>query len=162
VQSWPTRPEPSAGEDPTGRVSDLTRLCRAVTAHAVALGRPLPHRPWQPPLPLLVGASDLEGLLDPAAPGERRRRSQLAIGLIDRPDIQSRELLDVDLAEGGTVLAIGGPRSGRTTLLRSVLSEAVHRFGRDELHVHVIESAGSALVTDAASLPHAGTTLRGE
>ena len=62
----------------------------------------------------------------------------------------------------GTWLAVGGPRSGRTTLLRTVLGEAVHRFGPDELHVHVIESGGGSLAADAAVLPHAGTTVAGE
>ena len=47
-------------------------------------------------------------------------------------------------------------------MLRTVLAEAVHRFGPDELHVHVIESGGGSLVADAAAVPHAGTTVRGE
>jgi len=82
--------------------------------------------------------------------------------MVDRPDVQSRGLLEIDLAEGGTVLAVGGPRSGRTTLLRTVLSEAVHRFGADDLHVHVIEAGGGAVIGDAAALPHTGTTVRSE
>jgi S-DNA-T family DNA segregation ATPase FtsK/SpoIIIE len=68
----------------------------------------------------------------------------------------------MDLEEGGTWLAVGGPRSGRTTLLRTVLGEAVQRLGPDELHVHVIESGGGSLTADAAALPHAGTTVRTE
>ena len=156
VRPWPTSGRPAVAESSTGRATDLTRLCRAVTAHAGALGRPLPHRPWQPPLPGCVGADHLDRSAEPLDD------SRLAIGLIDRPDIQSRELLVVDLAEGGTLLAVGGPRSGRSTLLRTVLSEAVQRLGPDELHVHVIEAGGGAVVADAAALPHTGTTVRGE
>jgi S-DNA-T family DNA segregation ATPase FtsK/SpoIIIE len=80
---------------------------------------------------------------------------------VDRPDQQAREPLDLDLAIGGGVLAVGGPRSGRTTLLRSVLRSATAQLGPGELHVHVLESAGGALCAEAAALPHAGTTVSG-
>jgi len=154
----PVPPEPG----PTGDVTDLARLCRALDRHATALGRPLPHRPWCPPLPAHVPVTDLGAHLggEPAAVAEEGPR--LAIGLVDRPDIQAREPLEIDVEEGGTWLAVGGPRSGRTTLLRTVLGEAVHRLGPDELHVHVIESGGGSLTADAAALPHAGTTVRTE
>nr|WP_256461182.1 FtsK/SpoIIIE domain-containing protein [Blastococcus sp. PRF04-17] len=84
------------------------------------------------------------------------------IGLVDRPDRQLQEPLTVDLAEGGAWLAVGGARSGRTTLLRTVLGEAVHRLDPDELHVHVLESGGGSLAADAAGLPHTGTAVGGE
>jgi S-DNA-T family DNA segregation ATPase FtsK/SpoIIIE len=158
---WPTgvlaRPEPGT---PSGD-TDLARLCRALGPYAAALGRPLPHRPWRPPLPHCVPAIELESLLE-CGPDAAAARTRLAIGLIDRPDLQAREPLEIDVEEGGTCLAVGGPRSGRTTLLQAVLAEAVHRFGPDELHVHVIESGGGSLATDAAGLPHAGTTVRTE
>jgi S-DNA-T family DNA segregation ATPase FtsK/SpoIIIE len=161
VRVWPdaTRvAEDVAAEGET----DLTRLCRAVLAHSAELGRPTPHRPWRPPLPDHIASGDLDSLADRERPGTDANRARLPIGLMDRPDIQSRALLELDLADGGTWLAVGGPRSGRTTLLRTVLGEAVHRFGPDELHVHVIESGGGSLVAEAAVLPHAGTTVGGE
>jgi S-DNA-T family DNA segregation ATPase FtsK/SpoIIIE len=137
-------------------------MCRALERHATALGRPLPHRPWRPPLPTLVPATDLGAHLDREPAPEAGQGARLPIGLCDRPDIQARELLEIDVEEGGTWLAVGGPRSGRTTLLRTVLGEAVHRLGPDELHVHVIESGGGSLTAAVAPLPHAGTTVRTE
>ena len=161
VQLWPMRPPPSRAPGRSG-TTDLTRLCRAVIAHAEALGRPLPHRPWLPPLPDRILAADVATFPSPRPRGAPRVGSCLPIGLVDLPDVQARDLLELDLAEGGTWLAVGGPRSGRTTLLRTVLSEAVHRFGPDELHVYTIEAGGSALVADTELLPHAGTSIRGE
>ncbi|TFV81398.1 FtsK/SpoIIIE domain-containing protein, partial [Blastococcus sp. CT_GayMR16] len=159
LRVWPVGVPRSVESTPD--VTDLTRLCRAVSAHAATLGRPTPHRPWRPPLPDSIPAAGLEE--HHGAPrGAQENRTRLAVGLIDRPDIQSRGLLELDIEEGGTWLAVGGARSGRTTLLRTVLGEAVHRFGPDELHVHVIESGGGSLAADAAALPHAGTTVRGE
>ena len=162
LQVWPFASRPTADAAPADDVTDLTRLCHALSSHAEAIGRPAPHRPWLAPLPDSVTAAELERLVD----GEARRadadRTRLTIGLVDRPELQCRELLELDVAEGGTWLAVGGPRSGRTTLLRTVLGEAVHRFGPDDLHLHVIESGGGSLATAAAALPHAGTTVSGE
>jgi S-DNA-T family DNA segregation ATPase FtsK/SpoIIIE len=162
VQVWP-RPAVCVTEPaPPGEGTDLTRVVRAVGEHARALGRPAPHRPWRPPLPDQVPADELERFLDGPLHGAPPTASRLAIGLVDRPDLQSRQLLELDLAEGGTWLAVGGPRSGRTTLLRTVLAEAARRFGPDELHVHVLESGGGSLASAAAGLPHAGTAVSGE
>jgi S-DNA-T family DNA segregation ATPase FtsK/SpoIIIE len=161
VQIWPFGGDRTADAAPVG-ATDLTRLCRAVIVHAQQTGRPAPHRPWRPPLPDHLPAAELERSADGDTDGAAPHRSRLAIGLVDRPELQSRELLELDVAEGGTWLAVGGPRSGRTTLLRTVLGEAVHRFGPDELHLHVIESGGGSLAAAAAALPHAGTTVSGE
>jgi S-DNA-T family DNA segregation ATPase FtsK/SpoIIIE len=157
--TWPSPPcrprpdRPSATGD-----SDLARLCRAVGRHADATGTPAPHRPWRPALPdrLPPGALDADG----SASG--RDRTLLSVGLVDRPDLQAQEPLRLDLAEGGTWLAVGGPRSGRTTLLQTVLGEAVYRLGPDELHVHVLESGGGVLTATAVPLPHTGTAVCGE
>ena len=160
VQPWPMSLPPSLAPGGSER-TDLTRICRAVTAHAELLARPLPHRPWLPPLPDRILTADVESL-SPRPDGAPRVGPRLPIGLVDLPHAQARDLLEIDLAEGGTWLAVGGPRSGRTTLLRTVLSEAAHRFGPDELHVYAIEAGGAALVSDAERLPHAGTSIRGE
>src|SRR6185312_3303448 len=105
-------------------------------------------RPWLPPLPAHLTADELPV----AGPG-------LRIGLVDRPDAQAQEPLELDLADGGGWLAVGGPRSGRTTLLRTVLAEAVRARSPEELHVHVLDHGGGGLATEAATLPHAGTTI---
>ena len=157
---WPSGPL-AAADPATGGTSDLERICGALTSHATALDRPVPHRPWRPPLPSRIAIGDLAGALEHATRGEPAP-ARLTIGLIDRPDRQSRDPLEVDLDEGGTWLAVGGPRSGRTTLLQTVLGEAVHRLGPDELHVHVLESGGGTLAANAAGLPHAGTAVRTE
>lgn len=164
LHRWPAGSVPVSEQGSPSGETDLARLCRALGPYASALGRPLPHRPWRPPLPSRLLVTDLADHLEPRpeADGAAAGRSRLAIGLIDRPDLQTREPWEIDVADGGTCLAVGGPRSGRTTLLRAVLAEAVHFFGPDELHVHVIESGGGSLAADAAGVPHAGTTVRTE
>jgi len=153
---WPggTHPGRRAAAGPT----DLSRLVDALSRAAELRGTAAPHRPWQPPLPDTLPQADL----DATAPGPAAERGTcFPIGMVDRPDRQAQEPLELDLAVGGGVLAVGGPRSGRTTLLRSVLRSATARLGPAELHVHVLETAGGGLSAEAAALPHAGTTIGG-
>ncbi|TQN41563.1 S-DNA-T family DNA segregation ATPase FtsK/SpoIIIE [Blastococcus colisei] len=156
--SWPLSETPHAERRTAAGDSDLARLCRALTERCRKTGVPTPHRPWRPPLPDHIPA----GALDESTPPACSERALLALGLIDRPDQQSQEVLRLDLDDGGTWLAVGGPRSGRTTLLRTVLGEAVSRFGPDELHVHVLEAGAGMLAGEAAPLPHSGTVVSGE
>ncbi|SDF41860.1 DNA segregation ATPase FtsK/SpoIIIE, S-DNA-T family [Blastococcus aurantiacus] len=154
---WPGGNRP--GRRAATGATDLSRLVDALSRSAEARGTAAPHRPWQPPLPDIVRQADL----DATAPGPAAEQAgaRLRIGLVDRPDRQAQEPLELDLTAGGGVLAVGGPRSGRTTLLRSVLRSATARLGPGELHVHVLETAGGALCAEAAALPHAGTTISG-
>ncbi|TFV66329.1 UNVERIFIED_ORG: FHA domain-containing protein [Bacillus sp. AZ43] len=153
--SWPVRETTPDGAPPGVAESDLTAICRMLDARARSTGTPLPHRPWRPALPEVIPP----GALDEAGADADRR---LPLGLLDRPEDQSQPVLRLDLDEGGTWLAVGGPRSGRTTALRTVLAEAVRRYDADELHVHVIEGGSGVLGPEAALLPHTGTVVTSE
>jgi S-DNA-T family DNA segregation ATPase FtsK/SpoIIIE len=153
--AWPAVPGGRREEQPGA--TDLARVSRVLARHAAATGAGLPHRPWQPPLPDVVTPAELEGP-DPDAGSLPR----LVLGLVDLPDRQRRRTLELDLSDGGTWLAVGGPRSGRSTLLRTVLREAVSRLPAEDLHVHLVESGGGPLGAELAPLPHAGTVISGE
>jgi S-DNA-T family DNA segregation ATPase FtsK/SpoIIIE len=155
---WPARGAGPAEEAPGGP-SGLARLASALSRHAEETGTPRPHRPWCAALPELVRAGDL-----PAGPPaeERTGPPPLRVGLLDRPDRQLQEPLVLDLGRGGSWLAVGGARSGRTTFLRTVLGEAVAALPPDELHVHVLDHGGGALAAAVTGLPHTGTAVGGE
>jgi S-DNA-T family DNA segregation ATPase FtsK/SpoIIIE len=155
--TWPVAVRPSGADAASPGGSELARLAVVMTRHAGATGVAAPHRPWRSPLPDELSPAFLEEL----SSGRHRNPARLHLGLLDLPDRQAQEALELDLTRGGGWLAVGGPRSGRTTLLRSVLAEAVTRLGPAELHVHVIESGGGGLADDAAVLPHTGTSIRG-
>jgi S-DNA-T family DNA segregation ATPase FtsK/SpoIIIE len=162
--SWPHPSRAAAAPAVPGQETDLARLCRALGRRTATEGVQLPHRPWRPRLAECVPAESLDDPEDPrgrSLPG-RPGDTRLRIGLVDRPDMQTQEPLELDLAIGGAWLAVGGPRSGRTTLLRTVLGESVRRLGPADLHVHVLEAGTGALGTVAAALPHTGTTVGGE
>ncbi len=154
---WPgpsLRPECSPVGD-----SDLARIVRELGDSARACSLPPPHRPWRPPLPSVLTLTDAEAALSGAT---SRSPTQLLLGLVDRPDRQDQGPLWLDLSEGGGWLAVGGPRSGRTTVLRSVLRQATAGLAVDRLHVHVVDLGGGELATEARLLPQIGTVIDGE
>jgi DNA segregation ATPase FtsK/SpoIIIE, S-DNA-T family len=152
---WPAPAAPAPDEVPAG-TSDLARLTQTLGRRAAEAGLQQPHRPWRPALPDHLSSADLRDLAGDGA------GSRLRLGLLDRPEAQTQEPLELDLARSGGWLAVGGPRSGRTTFLRSALAEAVAAFGPDRLHVHVLDHGGGGLAAAVAGLPHAGTAVGGD
>jgi S-DNA-T family DNA segregation ATPase FtsK/SpoIIIE len=153
--AWPTERGASRPDESHGRESGgLDRLVAALRQQAEDDRVSTPDRPWLSPLPACLRSDQLDRWAVAGAAA-----TQLRIGLLDSPDTQSQEPLTLDLADGGGWLAVGGPRSGRTTLLRTVLGEAVHQLGPDGLQVHVLDHGGGTLAAEAALLPHTGTTV---
>ncbi|MCW2574554.1 MAG: putative cell division-related protein [Modestobacter sp.] len=151
---WPSTSAGFPAPPATAAVpSDLQQVVAAVGDRARSEGLAPPDRPWLPPLPDRLAATDL----DRWAVGAGSPR--LLIGLLDAPDEQAQTPLELDLGTAGGWLLVGGPRSGRTTALRSVLTEAVRQLPPGALHVHVLDHGGGALAQEAAGLPHCGTTV---
>ena len=159
-RSWPPAPAPAATAPPdpqTGRArptGELAEIVAALRIRAAAEGLDLPPRPWLPPLTDRLRAEDLE-----AGDGGCPADTALAVGLLDSPDTQRQRPLVLDLAAGSGWLVVGGPRSGRTTALRTVLREAVHRLPPGRLQVHVVDNGGGGLAAEAARLAHTGTAV---
>lgn len=150
---WPAPPEqPVCPAVPAGE-PDLVRVVAALGEQARAERTRPPHRPWLPPLPDRLPADALDRWRTAGA------TSVLRIGLCDVPDHQQQRPLELDLAAGGGWAFVGGPRSGRTTALRTVLAEAVGQLPPEALHVHVLDHGGGALAAAAAPGAHTGTTV---
>ncbi len=131
---------------------------------------PAAHQVWLPPLdvpdtlddllPDLVEDPDL-GLVSPSW----RRLGGLAIplGTVDRPREQRRETLTVDLAgAAGHVAVVGGPRSGKSTLLRTVVASTSLVTTPQESQFFVLDFGGGAFAP-LLDLPHvSGVGTRSE
>lgn len=120
----------------------LAVVAAAAGEAAAHLGIGSPHRAWLPPLPELLETSvvGLQG-----------------VGLLDSPAQQRQDVLHHD--EHGHWLIAGGPRSGRTTVLRSILASHV-AMTDSPIHAYVIDTAGD--LADLASVAHVGAVVRAD
>ena len=135
---------------------------------SVAIGRlrdagPPAHQVWLPPLDL---PPTLDRLLPPLTPAPdlglttadwpRRGALTVPVGIIDRPFEQKRDLLTVDLsAAGGHVGIAGGPQSGKSTLVRSLIAALALTHTPREVQFYCLDFGGGTLA-GLAGLPHVG------
>ena len=131
---------------PSGR-TDLSRLVD--TLCDASIGEGVPPRPWLDPLPDIVDAGAMPTSAD---------RFAVPFALVDRPDHQRQEVDRLDLAMGGGVLVCGGPRSGRSSALRTIAARAAELLTPAQIHLHVIDCAGGAL-RELGGLTHCGSLL---
>lgn len=115
---------------------------------------------WLPPLPVACTLDQLAG--DPR-PGPRGLQfpagsPQLAppIGVLDDPRRQRQEVLRLDLtAAGGHCALIGGPQSGKTTTIRTIVTALAHSHTPAEVAIYGLDLAGGGL-QPLRDLPHVG------
>ncbi|MGV0834217.1 type VII secretion protein EccCb [Mycolicibacterium thermoresistibile] len=114
-------------------------------------GRGTPaHRVWLEPL---TGSPPLSRVLelDDAAP------LSVPIGVVDCPFEQRRIPLVAALADSdGNVAVVGGPRSGKSTAVRTLVLALAATHDPRDVQVYCIDCGGGAL-SALTALPHVGT-----
>ncbi|MFF2210621.1 type VII secretion protein EccCa [Streptomyces antibioticus] len=131
---------------------------------------PAARRVWLPPLDLpptldqLLPALEPDAVrgytvaVDPAGGGTAGARGSLRVplGIVDRPFDQRRDPLVADLSgAGGHVAIAGGPQSGKSTLLRSLIMALSLTHTPREVQFYCLDFGGGSL-TGLAGLPHVG------
>lgn len=131
---------------------------------------PQAHAVWLPPL---VAPNSLDELMDDLAEDPqlglvsakwRAAGTLLApAGLVDKPLEQRRDILQVDLSgAGGHLAVVGGPLSGKSTLLRTVVTGLALTRSPLEAQFYVLDFGGGAF-TPFKRLTHvAGVATRTE
>ncbi|MFI0453553.1 type VII secretion protein EccCa [Actinomadura sp. 6N118] len=127
-------------------------------------GRGTPaHQVWLPPLDepptldALLGAlsTDPERGLRASGPGLAGSLHAIA-GIVDRPREQRRDPLVFDLSTAaGHVLVLGGPRSGKSTAVRTVISSLALTCTPREIQFYCLDFGGGTLAA-LRGLPHVG------
>ncbi|GGW42225.1 type VII secretion protein EccCa [Streptomyces xantholiticus] len=118
------------------------------------------RRIWLPPLPGAIALDDVAGPLEVGRRGtqlsKRRGRLTVPIGVLDDPtrQWQGQWYLDLTVA-GGHAAVIGGPQSGKTTLLRTLVLSLALTHTPQEVGVYGLDLVGGGLQA-LAGLPHVG------
>ncbi|MGP3752574.1 type VII secretion protein EccCa [Streptomyces sp. IBSNAI001] len=115
---------------------------------------------WLPPLPGAIPLDKVAGPLDVGPRGmqlaKRRGPLQVPLGLLDDPtkQWQGQWFLDLTVA-GGHAAFIGGPQSGKTTLLRTLVLSLALTHTPQEVGVYGLDLVGGGLQA-LSGLPHVG------
>ncbi|GAA2480589.1 type VII secretion protein EccC [Actinocorallia cavernae] len=115
---------------------------------------------WLPPLPDAVALDQVAGPVEVGARGmqlaRRRGPLQVPLGILDDPtrQWQGQWYLDLTMA-GGHVAVIGGPQSGKTTLLRTLALSLALTHTPQEVGVYGLDLVGGGLQA-LSVLPHVG------
>jgi S-DNA-T family DNA segregation ATPase FtsK/SpoIIIE len=155
----PARAIPTAPDDAAG--TDLSALVRAIRAAAEAEGVAAARSPWLPPLPKRLPLTDIltpSSSSSSSTPAPARDRVVIEYGVADVPAEQSQRIAAFDLARDGHLLAIGGPRSGRSQLLLTLAASAALTYSVADVHMYALDCGDGALLPVAA-LPHCGAVV---
>jgi S-DNA-T family DNA segregation ATPase FtsK/SpoIIIE len=124
---------------------------------------PPAHRVWLPPLRESPTLDQLLGELTVAtgrglttAHTPSRGMLRIPFSLVDRPIEQRRDVGWLDLAgAAGNVAIVGGPRSGKSTTVRSLMLALALTHTPLEVQLYVLDLGGGAL-GGLRTLPHVG------
>ncbi|WP_299055763.1 type VII secretion protein EccCa [uncultured Nocardioides sp.] len=135
------------------------------------LGKGLPaHQVWLPPLDepdtldALMGDLTEDPQLGLVSPSWRSRGGLvIPLGTVDKPREQRRDTLTIDLGgASGHVAVVGGPRSGKSTLLRTITASLALTTTPLESQLFVLDFGGGTFAS-LTDLPHvAGVATRSE
>ncbi|MEC3920344.1 type VII secretion protein EccCa [Nocardia sp. CDC160] len=132
-------------------------LLQVVVSRLAGHGSPA-HEVWLPPLDISPTVDMLLPDPDWRSPQNRYGGLWMPIGLIDKPYEQKREVLTVDLTGGqGSIAVVGGPQSGKSTTLRTIILAAAATHSPDQVQFYCLDFGGGTLSTMGA-IPHVGST----
>ncbi|GAB2886093.1 type VII secretion protein EccCa [Streptomyces mayteni] len=153
-------PEPRAEPDEFDEHEEPGGTVLAAMVEQMTGQGPQAHQVWLPPLD---EPEPLDALLGDLAErpgrgfGSAAARPPLTavIGVVDRPFHQRRDPLELDLTgAGGHVAVVGGPHSGKSTALRSLMASLALRHTPAEVQFYCLDFSGTLF--PFARLPHVG------
>ncbi|WP_345629633.1 type VII secretion protein EccCa [Rugosimonospora acidiphila] len=159
----PEAMEPGSEQDTGRSVSMLDVIIGRLRGHGVPAHQVwLPVLDQAPPLDMLLGnlvTDERTGLIAPA--WRQGYRLVAPVGIEDRPFEQRRDPLVVNLSGAtGNVAIVGGPRAGKSTLLRTLIASLALTHSPREVQFMCIDLGGGALRA-LQDLPHvSGVALR--
>ncbi|WP_460438017.1 type VII secretion protein EccCa, partial [Amycolatopsis stemonae] len=164
----PKEPEPELVEAPVAQQAPQSEEAvepselDVIVSRLVGQGPPA-HEVWLPPL---KDPNSLDTLLPNLNPTDDRGlspvgffgngRLQVPLGIIDRPYEQRRDPLWADFSgAAGHGVIVGGPQSGKSTMLRTLVMSMALTHTPEEAQFYCLDLGGGTLA-GLADLPHVG------
>lgn len=143
-------------EQPEQESSTPATLLDVVVSRLHGHGRPA-HEVWLPPL---EDSPAVNSLLPDSRWDEPRNingRLLIPVGIVDRPYDQRRDVMVLDLAGAkGNVAIVGGPQSGKSTALRTLIMAAAATHTPEQIQFYCLDFGGGTLGS-LTGLPHVGS-----
>ncbi|OBJ12624.1 type VII secretion protein EccC [Mycobacterium sp. 1482292.6] len=161
VETDPAAPAPieeaaDVAETETSSGPTKITLLDVVVSRLRGHGRPA-HEVWLPPLEASPAVNDLLLYSPWNDPRNINGQLWLPIGVVDRPYDQRRDRLAVDLSGAlGNVAVVGGPQSGKSTAIRTLIMAAAATHTPEQLQFYCLDFGGGTLAS-LAGLPHVGS-----
>ncbi|GAA1658964.1 type VII secretion protein EccC [Mycolicibacterium murale] len=119
-------------------------------------GRPA-HEVWLPPLEDSPAVNSLLPDSRWDEPRNKNGRLLIPVGIVDRPYDQRRDVMVLDLAGAkGNVAIVGGPQSGKSTALRTLIMAAAATHTPEQIQFYCLDFGGGTLGS-LTGLPHVGS-----
>ncbi|MGW0892167.1 type VII secretion protein EccCa [Saccharopolyspora gloriosae] len=161
----PPEPETPVAEEPKEKkVDELAPTDFQLVIRKVEGAGPPAHSVWLPPLD---APPTLDGLLPPlqatddrgytAAGSAGAGKLEVPIGLVDVPYNQRQDHLILKFANGseGNGAVVGGPQTGKSNLLRTMITSMALSHTPQEVQFYCIDLGGGSL-SALRNLPHVG------
>ncbi len=108
---------------------------------------------WQPMLPTVIPLS-----ADHAFHKEKTNKILLNIGMYDNPENQEQSIYELNLSDSNHVLIAGEVGSGKSSLVQTILLQAVREYKPSQFQYYVFDFAGNRY-REFAKLPHCGECI---
>ncbi|MFB7720141.1 type VII secretion protein EccCa [Nocardia sp. NPDC056100] len=140
--------EPVAAPEPEVIDVEPVTVMETVLQQLAGHGRPA-HQMWLPPLNT---APTLDRLTQNVTPGNL----QLPWAIVDQPRLQRQDVWTVDLsAAGGHVAIVGGPQSGKSTAVQTLVLSGALTHTPEQLQFYCLDFSGG--LSGLRNLPHVGS-----
>lgn len=148
--------DPADAPEPLSSGPTKITLLDVVVGRLRGHGRPA-HEVWLPPLEASPAVNDLLPSSTWHDPHNVNGRLWLPIGVVDRPYDQRRDTLILDLSgAAGNIAVVGGPQSGKSTAIRTLIMAAAATHSPEQLQFYCLDFGGGTLGS-LTSLPHVGS-----